>query len=280
MTAVNGTPRSSELLEIPCADFPDVDAVVHLAGRPGVRTSWGEYDSYLRDNAVTTERLLKAYSAKRNRPRIILASSSSVYGPTSSVRSDFPASAQLRPASPYGASKVAAEAIAAVYAQRDFAITVLRFFTVYGPGQRHDMAIGRMIAAAETGCTFEILGTGQQIRHFTYVGDTVDAVLAAIRHSPSDGLEIFDVASPHRSSVLDCVEVVQEVVGREVPSLDFSTSSRGSRVHGAITRLDARSLAVVRPHRIGGGHPSTGKLNRGVQESGSTKGHTGLTRDC
>ena len=212
--------RSSELLNIPHTDLPDVDVVVHLAGRPGVRSSWGEYDSYLRDNAVTTERLLDAYSRRQTPPRFILASSSSVYGSSPGQRLESATSARLRPASPYGASKVAAEAVASAYAQRGFEVTVLRFFTVYGPGQRDDMAIRRMIAAATSGGRFQVLGTGQQARHFTFVADTVDAILAAVSHRPSDALEIFDVASSDCWTVLECVDIVEEAVGREV-QLDF-----------------------------------------------------------
>jgi len=171
-----------------------VDTVFHLAARPGVRDSWADFDAYVRANVCATKRLLDACVG---RPvRVVYASSSSVYG-------DAPAlpvteGAALHPVSPYGATKVTAEAVAGAY-WRSHGVEVvgLRYFTVYGPRQRPDMAIARFIAMGERGEEIPVFGDGRQLRDFTYVGDIVaGTLLAAERGRPG---AVYNIASgdPH-----------------------------------------------------------------------------------
>ena len=153
-----------------------VERVAHLAGEPGVRSSWGErFTTYLERNVQTTQRLLEAAS-RVGLGRLVFASSSSIYG--SSERGPVAEDGALRPASPYGMSKVAAEELIELYArERGVASTVLRYFTVYGPRQRPEMALSRFVHAISAGEPVEVFGDGEQAREMTYVSDVVEATV-------------------------------------------------------------------------------------------------------
>ncbi|MEO3812789.1 NAD-dependent epimerase/dehydratase family protein [Sphaerisporangium sp. B11E5] len=194
----------------------DTSVVYHLAGIPGVRSSWGDaFADYLTCNVLVTQRLLDACAAARV-PRMVLASSSSVYGGTAgrpSRETDLPS-----PLSPYGVTKLAAERLALAHARRvDTATSVvaLRYFTVYGPRQRPDMAIGRVLRAALTGRPLHLYGDGLQRRDFTYVGDVVAATLAAATAPARD--EVVNVGGGSDVSMLDVLDCAAGIAGREVP---------------------------------------------------------------
>ena len=157
------------------AAFAGAEAVCHLAGRPGVRG--GAPHAFEEANVRTTEAVLRAAGAAGVR-RVMLSSSSSVYG-----TADAPVSedAPLRPLSHYGRSKLRAERMAARMAGKlGLELVVLRYFTVYGPRQRPDMAFARFVTAALDGGQMPLLGDGTQTRDFTYVSDACDATLAAL----------------------------------------------------------------------------------------------------
>jgi UDP-glucuronate 4-epimerase len=192
----------------------DVNVVFHQAGQPGVRASWSTgFGPYVEHNILATQRLLEA--AKDVRPeRFVFASSSSVYGnarayPTS--EEDLPA-----PESPYGVTKLAAEHLCGVYARNWGVPTVsLRYFTVYGPRQRPDMAMHRLIEACLGGRTFPVYGDGLQVRDFTYVGDVVEAnLLAASRAIPPGS--VVNIAGGTATTLAEVVDLVGELVGRPV----------------------------------------------------------------
>ena len=152
--------------------------VFHLAGQPGVRPSWGgHFDRYVQDNIVATQRLLEVLRETAIE-RLVFASSSSVYGDAEM----FPTkeTALPRPVSPYGMTKLAAEHLTFVYL-RNFGIpaTSLRYFTVYGPRQRPDMAFVRFMDALVASHEIEIYGDGEQTREFTFVSDAVDGTVKA-----------------------------------------------------------------------------------------------------
>jgi len=153
------------------------ETVCHLAGRPGVRA--GAPHAFEAANVRTTESVVRAAGAAGVR-RLVLASSSSVYGPADApAREDAP----LRPLSHYGRSKLRAERLAARMADKlGIELVVLRYFTVYGPRQRPDMAFARFAQAALDGDEMPLLGDGGQTRDFTYVGDACDATLLAVDH--------------------------------------------------------------------------------------------------
>jgi UDP-glucose 4-epimerase len=154
------------------------NVVYHLAGRPGVRPSWGEqFDRYVRDNVVATERLLESLKETAVE-RLVFAGSSSVYGDAET----FPTkeSALPRPVSPYGVTKLAAEHLTLLYS-KSFGLPVVsvRYFTVYGPRQRPDMAFARFMQALVDGSPIKVFGDGEQTRGFTYVTDAVEGTIKA-----------------------------------------------------------------------------------------------------
>jgi len=152
--------------------------VFHLAGQPGVQPSWGDhFDRYVKDNIVATQRLLEAL---REEPaqRLVFASSWSVYGEAKM----FPTkeTALPRPVSPYGMTKLAAEHLAFVYLRNyDIPVTTLRYFTVYGPRQRPDMAFHVFMERMVDDQEIDVFGDGEQTREFTYISDTVDGTVKA-----------------------------------------------------------------------------------------------------
>mgnify|MGYP003288059631 CR=1 FL=1 len=169
----------ADLAEATLAPLLDgVDGVFHLAAQPGVRGSWGDsFAVYLRDNILATQRLFEA--AALLGARVVVASTSSVYGnaETYPTREDtFP-----RPISPYGVTKLACESLARTYSECfGLETVVLRYFTVYGPRQRPDMAFARIISALLEERPFHVFGSGEQSRDFTYVADAVAATVAAM----------------------------------------------------------------------------------------------------
>ncbi len=198
------------------ADLPallaDVDWVFHQAGQPGVRKSWGrDFAVYVRQNIEATQRLLEAAKDSPRLSRLVYASSSSVYGnaeryPTS--EDDRP-----QPLSPYGVTKLAAEHLCSLYAANFGVPTVsLRYFTVYGPGQRTDMAFTRFVRAAVRDEVITIYGTGEQIRDFTYVDDVVAANIAAASNPVPPGT-VLNVAGGSNVTVNEILSTLEGLNG-------------------------------------------------------------------
>jgi UDP-glucuronate 4-epimerase len=190
------------------------DAVVHLAGQPGVRLSWADgFGTYVDRNVGASQRLLEA--ARRTRvPRLVLASSSSVYGNAA----DCPVSedAPTRPFSPYGVTKLAMEHLAGAYVENwKLPVVMLRYFTVYGPAQRPDMAMHRFIERVGAGEPVPVYGDGQQVRDFTYVGDAAAATVAAADADLAPGT-VLNVAGGSSATINDVLDLVSRCVGREV----------------------------------------------------------------
>jgi nucleoside-diphosphate-sugar epimerase len=189
----------------------DTDVVVHLAGRPGVRSSWGAgRAAVVRDNVTATRRLLAACAARAAPPRVVVASSSSVYGSAGDRphAEDDP----LRPASPYAASKAAMERLTARAAERGVPTVVLRYFSVYGPRQRPDMAFHRFVEAALRGRPLPVFGDGAQSRAFTYVGDVVAATLAAATTGLPPGT-VLNVGHPSHVPVRAAIDLLAGLLG-------------------------------------------------------------------
>ncbi len=199
------------------ADLPDlldgVTHVFHQAGQPGIRESWAAFDTYLERNVSATHRLLTA-SAQAVTPleRFVYASSSSVYGPPIGERSTE--DDRSRPCSPYGITKLAAEHLAGAFALNFGLPTVsLRYFTVHGPRQRPDMAIGRVIRAALDGTPFPLYGTGAQLRDFAHVDDVVEANVLAATTPGIDPGAVFNVCGGSQASLQDVIDTVTTLVG-------------------------------------------------------------------
>ncbi|WP_116051394.1 NAD-dependent epimerase/dehydratase family protein [Amycolatopsis palatopharyngis] len=191
------------------------EVVFHLAALPGVRPSWGPgFDDYAMCNVVATQRVMDVAIQARV-PRVVVASSSSVYGSTGGGPTSE--TVPTRPLSPYGVTKLATEALALAHAQRhDSATTVaaLRYFTVYGPRQRSDMLIGRALTAALGGGPVVLYGSGEQSRDFTYIGDIVEATIAASRTQASGA---FNIGAGRATSVREVLRVAEDLTGRPVP---------------------------------------------------------------
>jgi nucleoside-diphosphate-sugar epimerase len=192
------------------------DAVIHLAGQPGVRLSWNEYfHVYVERNIVASQRVLEA-ARRTGVRRVVLASSSSVYGNAS----EYPTTedSPTRPYSPYGVTKLAMEQLAWAYAENwGVPVTVLRYFTVYGPWQRPDMGMHRFISRAAAGEPVTVYGDGEQVRDFTYVTDAAAATVAAATADVPPG-SLLNVAGGASSTVNNVLKLVAEHVGREVIS--------------------------------------------------------------
>lgn len=188
----------------------DIDVIFHLAGQPGVRASWGaEFPVYTRSNIEATQRLLEACRDRQGLKRFIYASSSSVYGDAES----YPTSEDVRPqpVSPYGVTKLAAEHLCCLYASNFGVPTVsLRYFTVYGPGQRPDMAFTRFMTAAIQGRELTIYGSGEQVRDFTYVDDVIDANLLAATCDVRPGV-VLNVAGGSHTTVNQVLAIIEEL---------------------------------------------------------------------
>jgi UDP-glucuronate 4-epimerase len=193
----------------------EVDQVAHLAGEPGVRRSWGgRFPTYLKRNVQATQRLLEAVSTGELQ-NFVYASSSSVYGPDDG--GPVSEEATPRPASPYGLSKLAAEELVGLYGrERRVPATILRYFTVYGPRQRPDMALSQFISLASRGAAVEVFGDGNQMREMTYVSDVVDATVAALNAQPGETPRAYNVGGGARTSIGKLVELVGEALGERL----------------------------------------------------------------
>jgi nucleoside-diphosphate-sugar epimerase len=202
-----------DLLDAPLRQLLDgAELVFHLAGQPGVRPSWGpEFALYVRRNILATQALLETLRDVPVR-KIVYSSSSSVYGDAES----YPTveTVRPRPVSPYGVTKLAAEHLCELYRTNFGTPTAsLRLFTVYGPGQRPDMAFSRLIGAALRGNPFSLFGDGRQTRDFTYVGDVVAALRAA---ALSAWTGVANIGGGSRTSMAEVIRMVGPLVGRAV----------------------------------------------------------------
>jgi UDP-glucuronate 4-epimerase len=193
-----------------------VDGVFHLAAQPGVRGSFGDtFADYVRDNIIVTQRLFESVAAKGL--RVVMASTSSVYGnaETYPTRED----ATPRPVSPYGVTKLACEALARTYGECfGLEAVLLRYFTVYGPRQRPDMAFARVIDALLTERRFTVYGTGEQSRDFTHIDNVVAANLLAM-DAPDAAGHVLNIACGTSHSLNDIVDVLNRLLGTDIEAV-------------------------------------------------------------
>ena len=191
--------RRLDLRHDDLADLPPADVVVHLAAMPGLQTGRSAEAAYASCNVDATRRLVAAVGVTA---RLVYASTSSVYGGVADGDEEQPA----RPISAYGRSKLAAEAM-----MRDAGAVALRYFSVYGPGQRPDMAYHRFCEALLDGGPITIHGDGRQERANTYIDDVVDATVAAIdRGRPG---QAYNIGGAEPIRLLDAVTVLADAIG-------------------------------------------------------------------
>jgi UDP-glucuronate 4-epimerase len=219
--------------------------VFHQAGQPGVRTSWGaSFADYVTNNVTATQHLLEA-CLRVGVPRLVAASSSSVYGDAPS----YPTTEEsvTRPVSPYGVTKLAAEHLCLAYAQpavSSITVATLRYFTVYGPRQRPDMGFRRFLEAALAGRPLTLYGDGEQTRDFTYVGDAVRANLLAM--TAPIRAEPINVGGGRRVSVNEVLDAVGSVTGRRL-RVERLAARPGDARHTGADGTRAEALLGYRP---------------------------------
>ena len=210
--------------------------VFHQAAQAGVRASWGElFQTYTDNNILATQRLLEACTCCKSLKKVVYASSSSVYGnaeryPT--IETDLP-----KPVSPYGVTKLAAEHLMCLYASEyHLPTTSLRYFTVYGPRQRPDMAFNKFIRAALKHEEITLYGDGEQSRDFTFIDDIVEGnLLAAARGSPG---AVYNLGGGAVITVNEVLRLLEEIVGPiKVKRLE---SQRGDARHTGAETAKAR----------------------------------------
>ena len=242
LIAARASPRfrflEASLVDAPLADLlRGVDVVYHQAAQAGVRASWGDdFRIYSDNNVFATQRLLEASRAASLR-KFVYASSSSIYGDTD----DLPMreTSRPQPVSPYGVTKLAAEHLTWLYWKNYGLPTVsLRYFTVYGPRQRPDMAFHRFIKAVLTGDRIRLFGDGAQSRDFTYVDDIVAANLAAATNDVAG--QVFNVGGGSRTTVNEVIASIGAIVGR-APVVENLEVQKGDVRHTAADTSRARA---------------------------------------
>jgi len=220
-----------------------VDWVFHQAAQAGVRASWGaDFRIYSDNNVYATQRLLEACLAA-SVSKLVYASSSSVYGDTRDL--PMTESSATRPVSPYGVTKLAGEHLVSLYSVNYGLPTVaLRYFTVYGPRQRPDMAFNRFIRSTLEGGEITLYGDGEQSRDFTFVDDIVVANMAAAA-APVTG-EVLNIGGGSRITVNEVLTLIGDITGRE-PQVKRHDKQKGDVVHTVADTSRALELIGYKP---------------------------------
>ncbi|MBI4618812.1 MAG: NAD-dependent epimerase/dehydratase family protein [Desulfobacterales bacterium] len=221
----------------------DISYIFHQAAQAGVRASWGEsFHIYSDNNILATQRLLEA-SIHSGIKKFVFASSSSVYGDTE----DLPMreTSILKPVSPYGVSKLAAEHLCYLYYKNYKLPTLsLRYFTVYGPGQRPDMAFNRFIASMLKRKEITVYGNGEQTRDFTYIDDIVDANILAMK-ADSVG-EVFNIGGGSRVTINSVLKILTEILSVKA-KINYKNTQKGDVGHTCANISKAENAFGYRP---------------------------------
>ena len=220
-----------------------VDVVFHEAAQPGVRASWGKsFSIYVEDNILATQRLLESLKDKKIK-KLVYASSSSVYGdaeklPTKEIFTP-------KPVSPYGVTKLAAENLCYLYSKNYGIPTIsLRYFTVYGPRQRPDMAFNKFIRSIIKNEEIVVYGNGEQTRDFTYVSDVIDANISAA--SSGGNGEVFNIGGGSRISVNGIIKILEDISGKKA-KVKYLENQKGDVAHTSADISKAKAALRYSP---------------------------------
>lgn len=222
-----------------------VEVVYHQAAQAGVRASWGDgFRAYTERNINATQVLLEAAKDAKNLQRLVFASSSSVYGDAETLPTHESICPQ--PVSPYGITKLASERLCLLY-HKNFGVPVvgLRYFTVYGPRQRPDMAFHKFFQAVLQGQAIPIYGDGQQTRDFTYISDAIAANLAAATAPAAIG-EVFNIGGGSRVVLTEVIDSMEKIVGRPIYRQHIE-NAKGDARHTAADVSKAEKLLGYQP---------------------------------
>jgi UDP-glucose 4-epimerase len=238
--------REGDLAELDLeALIKDRDYLFHQAAQAGVRKSWGQdFAIYTRNNIEATQRLLEAVKANgRGLKKMVYASSSSVYG--SEVELPMREDAYLQPYSPYGVSKLAAEHLCHLYWENyGIPVVSLRYFTIYGPRQRPDMAFHRFIKNALRGESITVYGDGEQTRDFTYISDAIEANLLSLKEGVVG--KVFNIGGGSQVSVNAVISHLEGILGQRI-QVNYQPALKGEMRHTYADCLRARILLGYSP---------------------------------
>ena len=223
----------------------DVEVVYHQAAQAGVRASWGQgFRSYTERNINATQVLLEAAKDSKYLKRLVFASTSSVYGDAETL----PTHEEIcpKPVSPYGITKLAAERLCGLY-YKNFGVpyVALRYFTVYGPRQRPDMAFHKFFKSVIEDQAIPVYGDGQQTRDFTFISDAVAANLAAATVPEAVG-EIFNIGGGSRVVLTEVLDTMEEIVGKPIKR-NHIEKAMGDARHTAADVSKARRILGYQP---------------------------------
>jgi nucleoside-diphosphate-sugar epimerase len=223
----------------------DVDVIYHQAAQAGVRASWGKsFRAYTERNINATQVILEAAKDAKKLKRFIYASTSSIYGNAETL----PTSETIvpQPVSPYGITKLSAERLGGLY-HDNFGIPfcALRYFTVYGPRQRPDMAFHKFYKAAIEGKAIDVFGDGRQTRDFTFISDAVAANLAAAKCDAANG-QIFNIGGGSRVVLEDVLDLMGDIMGETIVR-NYIDQARGDARHTAADVTKAKQVLRFTP---------------------------------
>ncbi|MFM6181069.1 MAG: NAD-dependent epimerase/dehydratase family protein [Dolichospermum sp.] len=235
--------------DIQSLDWPklllDVELIYHQAAQAGVRASWGHgFRAYTERNINATQVLLEAVKDAENLKRLVFASTSSIYGDAETL----PTNEEIKPlpVSPYGITKLAAEQLGMLY-HKNFGVPFvsLRYFTVYGPRQRPDMAFHKFFKAVLQDEAIPVYGDGKQTRDFTFVSDAIAANLAASIVPEAVG-QIFNIGGGSRVILSEVLDTMAEIVAKPIKR-NYIEKAMGDARHTAADVSKARKILNYQP---------------------------------
>jgi UDP-glucose 4-epimerase len=232
-----------------------VSYVIHEAAQPGVRSSWGaDFDVYVKHNILASQRLLEAVLRAGSVKRFVYASSSSIYGNVENI--PISEEATPKPYSPYGVTKLTSENLCRVYYENfNVPIVILRYFTVYGPRQRPDMAFHKFIKSILKSEPIYVYGDGQQARDFTYIKDVVEATIRSIECEDDVIGQAINVGYGRPVKLMDAIEIIAELCNAK-PQIMLKEEMKGD--------VKATWADISKARKLLGWQPKT-KLRDGLE---------------